>query len=102
MTREEIFGPVAAISSFTDEAEAVRLANDTEYGLVAYLYTRDVGRVRRVAAALQTGMVAVNRGVVSSASAPFGGIKASGLGREGGTQGIDEYLQLKYMALDAR
>jgi succinate-semialdehyde dehydrogenase/glutarate-semialdehyde dehydrogenase len=102
INREEIFGPVAAIVAFDDEAEAVALANATEYGLVAYLYTRDVGRAMRVSRRLQSGMLAVNRGHVSSASAPFGGIKASGLGREGGSEGIDEYVQLKYMALDAR
>jgi succinate-semialdehyde dehydrogenase/glutarate-semialdehyde dehydrogenase len=102
INREEIFGPVAAITGFDDEAEAVALANETEYGLVAYLYTRDVGRAMRVSGQLQSGMLAVNRGHVSSASAPFGGIKASGLGREGGTEGIDEYVQLKYLALDAR
>jgi succinate-semialdehyde dehydrogenase/glutarate-semialdehyde dehydrogenase len=102
INREEIFGPVAAISAFDDEGEAVALANATEYGLVAYLYTRDVGRAMRVSRQLQSGMLAVNRGQVSNASAPFGGIKASGLGREGGSEGIDEYVQLKYLALDAR
>ena len=102
INHEEIFGPVAAITAFDNEEEAIRLANATEYGLVAYVYTRDVGRAMRVSRRLESGMLAVNRGQVSSASAPFGGIKASGLGREGGIEGIDEYLQLKYLALDAR
>jgi succinate-semialdehyde dehydrogenase/glutarate-semialdehyde dehydrogenase len=97
---EEIFGPVAAISTFDSEDEAIKRANDTEHGLVSYVFTRDVGRARRVGAAMQSGMVAINRGLVSSASAPFGGIKASGIGREGGNEGIDEYVQLKYVALD--
>ncbi|WP_106189724.1 NAD-dependent succinate-semialdehyde dehydrogenase [Umezawaea tangerina] len=96
---EEIFGPVAPITTFTDEQEAVRAANDTEFGLVGYLYTRDVGRAVRLAELLETGMVGLNRGLVSDAAAPFGGVKQSGLGREGGTGGIDEYLEVKYVAL---
>ncbi|WCB91737.1 Succinate-semialdehyde dehydrogenase [Baekduia alba] len=99
---EETFGPVAPIVAFADDDEegAIRAANATEYGLVAYIYTRDVGRGLRVAEALDTGMVGINRGVVSSAAAPFGGVKASGFGREGGAEGIDEYLETKYIAVD--
>ena len=97
---EEIFGPVAAIYSFSTEEEALVRANATEHGLVAYVYTRDVARALRVSEALETGMVGLNRGVVSNAAAPFGGVKASGYGREGGREGIDEYLQLKYVAVD--
>ena len=96
---EEIFGPVAPIRTFADEREAVRAANDTEYGLVAYVYTRDLARAFRVAEALETGMVGLNRGVVSNAGAPFGGVKQSGFGREGGPEGMDEYLETKYVAI---
>ncbi|WP_036555140.1 NAD-dependent succinate-semialdehyde dehydrogenase [Nocardioides insulae] len=99
INREEIFGPVAAISTFADEAEAIRRANATEYGLVAYVYTRDVTRVLRVSEALEYGMVGVNTGLVSNPAAPFGGVKASGLGREGGFEGIEEYLETTYVAL---
>lgn len=94
--REEIFGPVMPIVTFTDEEEAVTLANDTEYGLVAYVYTTDLGRSLRLVDALETGMMGVNTGVVSDPAAPFGGAKSSGLGREGGREGIDEYLTTKY------
>jgi succinate-semialdehyde dehydrogenase/glutarate-semialdehyde dehydrogenase len=97
--REEIFGPVAPVLSFSDEAAAIRWANDTEYGLVAYVYTRDLGRAFRVAEALEYGMVGVNSGLVSNPAAPFGGVKQSGLGREGGREGIDEFLETKYVAL---
>jgi succinate-semialdehyde dehydrogenase/glutarate-semialdehyde dehydrogenase len=100
MRSEEIFGPVAPIYTFTTDAEAVAMANDSPFGLVAYLYTRDVSRAQRVGEALEAGMVGINRGLVSNAAAPFGGIKQSGLGREGGFEGIDEYLETKYMALD--
>ncbi|GAA3962342.1 NAD-dependent succinate-semialdehyde dehydrogenase [Gordonia caeni] len=99
ITRQEIFGPVAVISGFDTEDEAVARANATEYGLAAYFYTRDLDRVARVSAALEYGMVGVNRGVISDAAAPFGGIKASGLGVEGGSEGIEEYLNTKYIAL---
>jgi succinate-semialdehyde dehydrogenase/glutarate-semialdehyde dehydrogenase len=99
--REEIFGPVAPIVTFADDDEAIALANDTEYGLVAYLYTRDLDRALRLMERLETGMVGINRGVVSNAAAPFGGVKASGLGREGGREGIDEYLEPKYAAIAA-
>ncbi|MDX6554846.1 MAG: succinate-semialdehyde dehydrogenase / glutarate-semialdehyde dehydrogenase [Miltoncostaeaceae bacterium] len=99
--REEIFGPVAPIVSFTDEAEAVAAANDTEYGLVAYVWTQDMDRALRVSEALETGMVGLNQGVVSNPAAPFGGVKRSGFGRKGGRQGIEEYLETKYIALPA-
>ncbi len=93
---EEIFGPVLAIATFTDEAEAVRMANDTEYGLVSYVFTEDLGRGMRMIDALETGMMGLNAGVVSNAAAPFGGVKQSGVGREGGAEGIHEYLSTKY------
>lgn len=96
---EEIFGPVAPVVTFADEDEALRMANDTEYGLVAYAYTRDHARVVRVYEGLETGMVGINAGVVSNVAAPFGGIKASGFGREGGAEGIEEYLETKYVGL---
>ncbi len=96
---EEIFGPVAPIFTFATEEEALRMANDTEYGLVAYAFTRDHARVVRVYEGLQTGMVGINQGVVSNPAAPFGGIKASGFGREGGAEGIEEYLETKYVGL---
>ncbi|MDP0398616.1 NAD-dependent succinate-semialdehyde dehydrogenase [Tsukamurella strandjordii] len=99
--REEIFGPVATVRGFTDEAAAIAEANDTEYGLAAYFYTRDASRVQRVGAALRSGMVGVNRGLISDPAAPFGGVKASGIGAEGGSEGIGEYLNVKYLALPA-
>jgi succinate-semialdehyde dehydrogenase/glutarate-semialdehyde dehydrogenase len=99
LLREEIFGPVAPIVSFPTEREAIEAANDTEYGLVAYLYTSDLKRALRVAEALETGMVGLNQGIVSNAAAPFGGVKQSGFGREGGYEGIGEYLETKYIAL---
>lgn len=95
--REEIFGPVAPIYTFSSEEEALALANDTEYGLVAYAFTRDHARVVRVYEGLETGMVGINQGVVSNPAAPFGGVKSSGFGREGGFEGIDEYLNVKYV-----
>lgn len=94
--REEIFGPVVAIVSFTDEDDAVRLANDTEFGLVSYVYTQNLARGQRMIERLETGMLGLNVGVVSNPAAPFGGWKLSGLGREGGAEGIHEYLQTKY------
>ncbi|UZN04884.1 NAD-dependent succinate-semialdehyde dehydrogenase [Cellulomonas sp. S1-8] len=96
---EETFGPVAPVVTFGDEDEALRLANGTPFGLVAYAYTRDVGRAMRLAEELEAGMVGINRGMVSDASAPFGGVKMSGLGREGGEAGLDEYLETVYVAL---
>jgi succinate-semialdehyde dehydrogenase/glutarate-semialdehyde dehydrogenase len=97
--REEIFGPVAPIVTFTSEEEAVRLANDTEYGLVAYVYTRDLARGLRVSEAIEAGMVGLNRGLVSDPAAPFGGVKQSGVGREGGHEGMLDYLESKYIAV---
>jgi succinate-semialdehyde dehydrogenase / glutarate-semialdehyde dehydrogenase len=94
--REEIFGPVLSIVTFGDEDEAVRIANDTEYGLVGYAYTKDLARGQRLIESLQTGMLGLNVGVVSNAAAPFGGVKQSGIGREGGFEGIQEYLSTKY------
>jgi len=96
---EEIFGPVAPITTFTTDDEAVTAANDTEFGLVAYLYTRDLDRALRIVEALETGMVGLNQGMVSNPAAPFGGVKQSGIGREGGPEGIDEYLSTKYVAV---
>jgi succinate-semialdehyde dehydrogenase/glutarate-semialdehyde dehydrogenase len=97
--REEIFGPVAPIVTFTEEDEAVRYANDTEYGLVAYVYTGDLARGLRVSEALESGMVGVNRGLVSDPAAPFGGVKQSGIGREGGHEGLLDYTESKYIAV---
>jgi succinate-semialdehyde dehydrogenase/glutarate-semialdehyde dehydrogenase len=99
VTREEIFGPVAPISVFTDEQQVLRWANDTGAGLIGYVYARDIGRALRLAEGLETGMVGLNRGLVSNPAAPFGGMKQSGLGREGGRAGIEEYLELKYIAV---
>jgi len=97
--KEEIFGPVAPVIDFDDEDAAIAAANDTEYGLVAYVYTRDIKRAFRVCERLETGMVGLNQGIVSNPAAPFGGVKASGFGREGGPEGIDEYLSIKYVAM---
>ena len=99
LLREEVFGPVAPITVFDDEATALASANDTEYGLVAYVFTRDLDRALRVVEGLETGMVGVNQGLVSNPAAPFGGVKQSGIGREGGPEGIDEYLSTKYVAI---
>ncbi|WP_433663883.1 NAD-dependent succinate-semialdehyde dehydrogenase [Nocardia sp. CA-128927] len=97
--REEVFGPVAAITGFAGETEGIIAANNTEFGLAAYIYTTDLDRALRVAEALESGMVGINRGVISDVAAPFGGVKESGLGREAGTEGIEEYLETKYIAL---
>ena len=97
----EIFGPVAPITTFSSEEEAVTRANETEYGLVAYVYTRDLARTVRLAESLAFGMVGVNSGLVSNAAAPFGGVKASGFGREGGFEGIEEYLETTYVNIPA-
>jgi succinate-semialdehyde dehydrogenase / glutarate-semialdehyde dehydrogenase len=99
MFREEIFGPVAPVFSFAEDDEGLAMANDTEYGLVAYAYTKDFSRALHVAESLETGMVGLNQGVVSNPAAPFGGVKASGFGREGGAEGIDEYLEVKYVGI---
>ena len=100
LLREEIFGPVAPITTFETEAQAIAAANDTEYGLVAYVYTRDLKRALRVVEGLETGMVGLNQGIVSNPAAPFGGVKQSGFGREGGREGIEEYLETKYVAVN--
>jgi succinate-semialdehyde dehydrogenase/glutarate-semialdehyde dehydrogenase len=99
VAREETFGPVAPLFRFHDEAEAIRLANDTEAGLAAYFYTRDLARSWRVQEALEYGIVGVNTGLISTEVAPFGGVKESGLGREGSRHGIDEYSELKYVCV---
>ncbi len=98
--REEIFGPVAPVTSFESEEDAIARANDTEYGLVAYLFTRDIKRALRVCEGLETGMVGLNQGMVSNAGAPFGGVKQSGIGREGGEEGLEEFLETKYVAVN--
>jgi succinate-semialdehyde dehydrogenase / glutarate-semialdehyde dehydrogenase len=100
LLKEEIFGPVAPIATFTTEDEAIAAANDTEFGLVSYVFTGDLKRALRVCERLETGMIGLNQGLVSNAGAPFGGVKASGLGREGGTEGILEYLETKYVAIN--
>ena len=101
MQREEIFGPVAAVGTFSDERDAVARANDTEYGLVAYVYTRDLDRGLRMSEQLETGMLGINTGSVANPAAPFGGVKQSGLGREGGAEGIEEYLTTRYIGIAA-
>jgi succinate-semialdehyde dehydrogenase/glutarate-semialdehyde dehydrogenase len=97
--REETFGPLAPIVKFTDEAEVIRLANNTDYGLASYFYSRDIGRIFRVAEALEYGMVGVNTGLISNEMAPFGGVKQSGLGREGSVYGMDDFMEMKYVCL---
>ncbi len=97
VAREETFGPVAPLFRFKTEADAVALANDTEFGLAAYFYGRDIARVWRVAEALEYGIVGINTGIISTEVAPFGGVKESGLGREGSKYGIDDYVEIKYL-----
>ena len=99
MAREEIFGPVSPLYRFTSVDEAIAMANDTQYGLASYFYARDIGRIWRAAEALEYGIVGVNTGLISTPVAPFGGVKESGIGREGSHYGIDEYLEIKYVAL---
>jgi len=99
LTRQEIFGPVSALMRFDTEEQAITYANDTEFGLASYLYSRDLARIWRVSEALEYGMVGINTGLISTEVAPFGGVKHSGLGREGSRHGLDEYLELKYLAL---
>jgi succinate-semialdehyde dehydrogenase/glutarate-semialdehyde dehydrogenase len=99
IAREEIFGPVASLIRFSDEAEAIRIANDTEFGLAAYFYARDIGRIMRVAEALEYGILGCNDGLISTEVAPFGGMKQSGVGREGSKYGIEDYLEIKYVLL---
>jgi succinate-semialdehyde dehydrogenase/glutarate-semialdehyde dehydrogenase len=96
---EETFGPVAPLFRFSDEADVIRQANDTEFGLASYFYAKDLSRVFRVAEALEYGMVGINTGLISTPEAPFGGIKASGLGREGSRYGMEEFLELKYLCM---
>ena len=96
LVREEIFGPVVGIRTFETDEEAIKLANDTEYGLMVSVFTTDIARAHRMIDRIDTGMMGLNTGLVSNAAAPFGGVKQSGLGREGGTEGIHEYLSTKY------
>jgi succinate-semialdehyde dehydrogenase / glutarate-semialdehyde dehydrogenase len=100
LLKEEIFGPVAPVKDFSDEEEAIAAANDTEFGLVAYVFTRDIKRALRVCEGLETGMIGLNQGMVSNVGAPFGGVKQSGIGREGGHWGIEEFLETKYVAIN--
>jgi succinate-semialdehyde dehydrogenase/glutarate-semialdehyde dehydrogenase len=99
IAKEEVFGPVAPLFKFSSDDEVVDLANDTEFGLAAYFYSRDIGRIWKVAEALEYGMVGINTGIISEEAAPFGGVKQSGLGREGSHFGIDDYLIIKYLCL---
>ncbi len=99
VAREETFGPLAPLFKFETEEQAIAMANDTEFGLASYFYTRDLGRIFRVAEGLEYGMVGINAGIISSEVAPFGGVKQSGLGREGSRYGIEDYLELKYLCL---
>ena len=98
--RDEIFGPVAMLQSFSDEEDVIRRANDTEYGLVAYLYTRDLKRGMALSERLEFGMIGLNRGLVSDPAAPFGGVKQSGIGREGAHEGLMEFLETQYIAVE--
>lgn len=97
--REEIFGPVATLCIFDTEEQAISLANDTEFGLASYVYTQNISRVVRISEALEFGIVGINSGIISNEMAPFGGIKESGMGREGSKYGLDDYLELKYVCL---
>ena len=99
VAREETFGPVAPLFRFKTEAEAVQMANATEFGLAAYFYARDIGRVWRVAEALETGIVGINTGIISTEVAPFGGVKESGIGREGSKYGLDDFVEIKYLCM---
>jgi succinate-semialdehyde dehydrogenase/glutarate-semialdehyde dehydrogenase len=99
VAREETFGPLAPIFRFRDDAEAIRMANDTEFGLASYFYSRDISRVWRVAEALEYGMVGINTGLISTEVAPFGGMKESGIGREGSRYGIEEFIEVKYLCM---
>ena len=99
VAREETFGPVAPVFRFKDEADVIAQANDTQFGLASYFYARDLGRVWRVAEALEYGMVGINTGAISSELAPFGGVKESGIGREGSRHGVEEFVEIKYMLM---
>src|SRR5262245_5269097 len=99
VAREETFGPVAPLFRFATEEEAIAMANDTEFGLACYFYARDIGRIWRVAEGLEYGMVGINEGIISTEVAPFGGVKESGIGREGSHHGVEEYVEIKYMLM---
>jgi succinate-semialdehyde dehydrogenase/glutarate-semialdehyde dehydrogenase len=99
VSREETFGPVAPLYRFETDADAIRLANDTEFGLASYFYSRDIGRIWRAAEALEYGIVGINTGLISTEVAPFGGMKESGIGREGSKYGIEEFLEVKYLCI---
>jgi succinate-semialdehyde dehydrogenase/glutarate-semialdehyde dehydrogenase len=99
-SKEEIFGPLAPVFKFETEDEAIKMANDTDFGLCSYAYTRDVGRIMRLNSKLEYGMIGINSGLITTVEAPFGGVKESGLGKEGGSQGLEDYLDTKYTALD--
>jgi succinate-semialdehyde dehydrogenase/glutarate-semialdehyde dehydrogenase len=99
LSKEEIFGPVSAIYKFTTEEEVIRMANDTSYGLAAYFFSQNINRVWRVAEQLDYGIIGINEGIISHAEAPFGGMKESGIGREGSKYGIEEYLEIKYLCM---
>ena len=99
IARNEIFGPVSSIIAFDDEDEVIAMANDTEYGLAAYFYARDIGLIWRVSEGLEYGMIGINEGTISNAAAPFGGVKQSGNGREGSKYGLDDYLEIKYLCM---
>ena len=98
--KHEVFGPVAPVVIFDTDEEAIELANDSDFGLISYVYSGEIGRAIRIAEALESGMVAINRGVISDPAAPFGGVKQSGLGREGGFDGIHEFLETKYIGVE--
>jgi len=99
VANREIFGPIAPLIKFSTEEEAIAIANDTVFGLASYIYTRDIGRIWRVSEALEYGMVGINEGIISNEMAPFGGVKQSGLGREGSKYGMDDYLEIKYLCM---
>ena len=99
VAREETFGPVAPLFRFSSEDEAIRMANDTEFGLAAYFYSRDIGRIWRVSEGLEYGIVGVNEGIISNEVAPFGGVKESGIGREGSKYGMDDFVEIKYLCM---
>jgi succinate-semialdehyde dehydrogenase/glutarate-semialdehyde dehydrogenase len=99
VTREETFGPVAPLFRFKTEEEGIAMANDTEFGLASYFYARDIGRIWRVGEGIESGMVGINTGLISNEVAPFGGVKQSGIGREGSKYGIEEYLEIKYLCI---
>lgn len=99
VAKEETFGPLAPLFRFKDEAQAIQMANDTEFGLASYFYSRDIGRIWRVAEALEYGIVGINEGLISTEVAPFGGMKESGFGREGSKYGVEDYLEIKYMLM---